>query len=381
MTHAAHHNRIYDFFDKNDAPSPCIVIDTEIVADNFKAFQRAMPETAIYYAIKANPAPEILRLLASLGSSFDAASITEVEMALAAGAAADTLSFSNTIKKEADIAKAHRLGVTLFAVDCIAEVEKVARAAPGASVFCRILTDNEGAEWPLSRKFGCDASMALEVLDRARQLGLQPNGISFHVGSQQTNIDAWDQAIAQSAALFKKCEERGIELKSVNLGGGFPTQYLSDIPDTENYSTAIYDSLKRHFGNRIPATMIEPGRGMVGNAGIIKSEVVLISQKSETDPTRWVYLDIGKFGGLAETMDEAIRYPFRHRDEDGETSACVIAGPTCDGMDILYEKNPYPLPLSLTIGDALFIENTGAYTTTYASNGFNGFDPLKQVVI
>ncbi|MEP4705190.1 MAG: ornithine decarboxylase, partial [Hyphomicrobiales bacterium] len=249
------------------------------------------------------------------------------------------------------------------------------------SVFCRILTDNEGAEWPLSRKFGCDASMALEVLDRARQLGLQPNGISFHVGSQQTNIDAWDQAIAQSAALFKKCEERGIELKSVNLGGGFPTQYLSDIPDTDNYSTAIYDSLKRHFGNRIPATMIEPGRGMVGNAGIIKSEVVLISQKSETDPTRWVYLDIGKFGGLAETMDEAIRYPFRHRDEDGETSACVIAGPTCDGMDILYEKNPYPLPLSLTIGDELFIENTGAYTTTYASNGFNGFDPLKQVVI
>ncbi|MEP3526036.1 MAG: type III PLP-dependent enzyme [Hyphomicrobiales bacterium] len=381
MTHAAIHNRIYDFFDKNDAPSPCIVIDTEIVADNFKAFQRAMPETSIYYAIKANPAPEILRLLASLGSSFDAASITEVEMALAAGAAADKLSFSNTIKKEADIAKAHRLGVTLFAVDCIAEVEKVARAAPGASVFCRILTDNEGAEWPLSRKFGCDASMALEVLDRARQLGLQPNGISFHVGSQQTNIDAWDQAIAQSAVLFKKCEECGIELKSVNLGGGFPTQYLSDIPDTENYSTAIYDSLKRHFGNRIPATMIEPGRGMVGNAGIIKSEVVLISQKSETDPTRWVYLDIGKFGGLAETMDEAIRYPFRHRDEDGETSACVIAGPTCDGMDILYEKNPYPLPLSLTIGDELFIENTGAYTTTYASNGFNGFAPLKQVVI
>ena len=381
MTHAAIHNRIYDFFDKNDTPSPCIVIDTQIVADNFKTFQNAMPETAIFYAIKANPAPEILSLLAKLGSCFDAASITEVEMALAAGAPAETISFSNTIKKEADIAKAHRLGVTLFAVDCIAEVEKVARAAPNASVFCRILTNNEGAEWPLSRKFGCDAAMALEVLDRARQLGLQPNGISFHVGSQQTNIDAWDQAIAQSAALFKSCEERGIELTCLNLGGGFPTHYLSDIPETDDYSTAIDESLRRHFGNRIPTTMIEPGRGMVGNAGIIKSEVVLISQKSDNDPTRWVYLDIGKFGGLTETMDEAIRYPFRHRDESGEASACVIAGPTCDGMDILYEKNPYPLPLSLTIGDELFIENTGAYTTTYASNGFNGFEPLKQVVI
>ena len=294
MTHAAIHNRIYDFFDKNDTPSPCIVIDTQIVADNFKTFQNAMPETAIFYAIKANPAPEILSLLAKLGSCFDAASITEVEMALTAGAPAETISFSNTIKKEADIAKAHRLGVTLFAVDCIAEVEKVARAAPNASVFCRILTNNEGAEWPLSRKFGCDAAMALEVLDRARQLGLQPNGISFHVGSQQTNIDAWDQAIAQSAALFKSCEERGIELTCLNLGGGFPTHYLSDIPETDDYSTAIDESLRRHFGNRVPTTMIEPGRGMVGNAGIIKSEVVLISQKSDNDPTRWVYLDIGK---------------------------------------------------------------------------------------
>jgi len=381
MTHAAIHNRIYDFFAKNDVPSPCIVIDTEIVAENFKSFQRAMPETAIFYAIKANPAPEILRILAELGSSFDAASVAEVKMALAAGATPEKISFGNTIKKESEIAESFRLGVRTFAVDCIAEVEKIARAAPGANVFCRILTDNYGAEWPLSRKFGCTAAMALEVLDHARKLGLVPNGISFHVGSQQTNLSAWDGAIAQSAALFAECEARGFELQSVNLGGGFPTQYLRDIPETQDYAGAIFESLRRHFGNRIPKTMIEPGRGMVGNAGIIKSEVVLISQKSEEDATRWVYLDIGKFGGLAETMDEAIRYPFRHKDEDGATAPCVIAGPTCDGMDILYEKTPYPLPVSLTIGDELFIENTGAYTTTYASNGFNGIDPLRQVVI
>jgi len=381
MTHAAIHNRIYDFFAKNDVPSPCIVIDTEIVAQNFRSFQRAMPETAIFYAIKANPAPEILRTLAELGSSFDAASVAEVKMALSAGAAPEKISFGNTIKKESEIAESFHLGVRTFAVDCIAEVEKIARAAPGANVFCRILTDNYGAEWPLSRKFGCTAAMALEVLDHARKLGLVPNGISFHVGSQQTNLSAWDGAIAQSAALFAECEARGFELKSVNLGGGFPTQYLRDIPETQDYAGAIFESLRRHFGNRIPQTMIEPGRGMVGNAGIIKSEVVLISQKSEEDATRWVYLDIGKFGGLAETMDEAIRYPFRHKDEDGDTTPCVIAGPPCDGMDILYEKTPYPLPVSLTIGDELFIENTGAYTTTYASNGFNGIDPLKQVVI
>ncbi len=375
------HARLYKYFSQNDLPTPCLVVDTEIVAENYNNFKRAMPETAIFYAIKANPAPEILRLLVRLGSSFDAASLTEVKMALEAGASPHKISCGNTIKKESDIKGAFELGIKTFAVDCFAEVEKIARSAPGSTVFCRILTDNKGADWPLSRKFGCDAKMALAVLNHARKLGLIPNGISFHVGSQQTNLTAWDHAIEQSANLFKECEACGIELKSVNLGGGFPTEYVKNIPTTKDYGTAIFKSLRHHFGNRVPETMIEPGRAMVGNAGIIKSEIVLISQKSESEPTRWVYLDIGKFGGLAETMDEAIRYPFKTPHDDDEKTPCIIAGPTCDSMDILYEKTPYPLPVSLTIGDELFIENTGAYTTTYASNGFNGFEPLQQRVI
>ena len=356
---------------------PCLVVDLDVVRENYDAFAKALPDSRVFYAVKANPAPELLTLLVSLGSCFDAASVAEIEMVLAAGAAADRISFGNTIKKERDIARAYALGVRLFAVDCKAEVEKIARAAPGANVFCRFLFDCAGAEWPLSRKFGCDPEMAVEVLDQGRQLGLHPCGVSFHVGSQQRRTQAWDGALKSAVAIFRACADRGINLSMVNLGGGFPTQYLREVPPVEAYGRAIFRALRKHFGNRIPETIIEPGRGLVGNAGVIEAEVVLVSKKSDRDEARWVYLDIGKFGGLAETMDESIRYPIRTPRDGDKVGPCVLAGPTCDSADVLYEKQPYELPISLEIGDTVLIEGTGAYTATYASVAFNGFAPLR----
>jgi ornithine decarboxylase len=319
----------------------------------------------------------VLTLLAKLGSCFDAASIPEIEMVLAAGGTPDRISYGNTIKKERDVARAYALGVRLYAVDCQAEVEKIARAGPGSKVFCRILSDCVGAEWPLSRKFGCEPAMAVDVLEHALRQGLEPYGVSFHVGSQQRNPHAWDRALASAAAVFRECGERGMTLAMVNLGGGFPTKYLKNVPTVKTYGTAIFRALRKHFGNRIPETIIEPGRGMVGNAGMIESEVVLISRKSNEDDVRWVYLDIGKFGGLAETMDESIRYPIRTPKDGDALAPCVLAGPTCDSADVLYEKQPYLLPVSLEIGDKLLIEGAGAYTATYASVAFNGFAPLQ----
>lgn len=373
--------RIIDFLNTRRPDGPCLVVDLDVVRDNFTTFRRALPDSAIYYAVKANPAPEILRLLAAMGSNFDAASVSEVELALEAGATPDRISFGNTIKKERDIARAFLLGVTMFAVDCVEEVEKVARAAPGSRVFCRVLTDGEGAEWPLSRKFGCVPAMASDVLRHANRLNLMAHGVSFHVGSQQTQLGAWDRALADARGVFDTLAGEGIVLKMVNLGGGFPTRYLNDVPAAEAYGQAIFEALSRHFGNRLPETIIEPGRGMVGNAGVIKAEVVLVSRKADNDNLRWVYLDIGKFGGLAETMDEAIRYPIRTSHDDGPFEPCVLAGPTCDSADVLYEKTPYPLPISLTIGDEVLIEGTGAYTSTYSSVAFNGFEPLRSYVI
>ena len=364
-----------------DDDGPILVVDRDIVRENYLTFAHALPDTRVFYAVKANPAPEILELLTGLGSCFDCASIGEIEMVLAAGATADRISFGNTIKKERDIARAYEKGIRLFAVDCEAEVEKIARVAPGSKVFCRILCDGAGADWPLSRKFGCVPEMAPRVLEHAHRLGLKAHGISFHVGSQQANPEMWDGALASAAAIFHEMAERGIALSMVNLGGGFPTKYLKEIPGVESYGSAIFGALRKHFGNRIPETIIEPGRGMVGNAGVIESEVVLVSKKSDEDEVRWVYLDIGKFHGLAETMDEAIRYPIRTPRDGSSMGPCVLAGPTCDSVDVMYEKLPYDLPFSLEIGDRVLIEGTGAYTTTYSSRDFNGMPGLTQIVI
>jgi ornithine decarboxylase len=373
--------RIREFLKQRTDVGPCLVVDLDVVRENYQNFAKALPDTKVYYAVKANPAPEILKLLAGLGCCFDVASIAETHAVLAAGATADRISYGNTIKKEREIAEAFQLGVTLFAIDCEAEVEKVARAAPESRVICRIHCDGSGAEWPLSRKFGCEPVYAADILELAHKKGLVPYGISFHVGSQQHNVEAWDRALASTAAIFRNCAERGISLAIVNLGGGFPARYVRKTPKLESYGKAIFKALRKHFGNNLPNTFVEPGRGLVGNAGIIEAEVVLIAKRSPEDEVRWVYLDIGKFHGLAETIGESIRYPIRTTHDRDETAPCIIAGPTCDSVDVLYEKTPYPLPVSLAIGDKVLIEAAGAYTATYSSVGFNGYPPLRQYVI
>ena len=201
------------------------------------------------------------------------------------------------------------------------------------------------------------------------------------MGSQQTDVSQWDIAVGKTAMLFTELAAAGIELRMVNLGGGLPTKYRTDVPTMERYADAIMHAMTRHFGNNIPAMIIEPGRGMVGNSGILEAEVVLISRKSYDEDVRWVYLDVGKFGGLAETMDEAIKYRIETPYEDDETGPVALAGPTCDSADILYEKCGYRMPLSLKVGDKVRILSTGAYTSSYSAVNFNGFAPLKTYFV
>jgi ornithine decarboxylase len=291
------------------------------------------------------------------------------------------MSFGNTIKKEKDIDFAYRAGLRLFAFDSEDELGKLARVAPGAGVFCRILVACEGAEWPLSRKFGCAPEMAIDLLRKARRLGLDPCGVSFHVGSQQTDLGQWDGAVGTAARMFSLLAEADIELRMINLGGGFPAQYRGEVPAVERYARAVMDAVTRHFGNKLPEIVIEPGRSLVGDAGIIQSEVVLIADKGCGEGRRWVYLDVGKFNGLAETMGESIKYRIVTPGRDGEVGPVILAGPTCDSADILYEKADYRLPLGLEVGDKVAILSAGAYTASYASVGFNGFSPIRTYCI
>ena len=364
-----------------ELPSPCLIVDVDIVAHNFEELARSLPEARVFYAVKANPADEIVARLARLGSAFDTASMGEIDLCLSHGVSPDRLSFGNTIKKERDIAEAYGKGVRMFAFDSAPELEKIARVAPGSKVYCRVLMECEGAEWPLSRKFGCEPAMAVDLLGRAGALGLDAYGISFHVGSQQTDLMQYDKALELSVSLFRELEARGVTLRMVNMGGGFPSRYRTDVPSIPAYGAAIRDALARHFGDSQPEVIVEPGRGIVGDAGVIQAEVVLVSEKGGDDARRWVYLDAGKFHGLAETMDEAIKYRLLTSKDGGDTSPVVLAGPTCDSADILYEKTDYRLPTALTAGDKVWILATGAYTTTYSAVGFNGFPPLASVCI
>ena len=185
------------------------------------------------------------------------------------------------------------------------------------------------------------------LLREARDAGLDPYGISFHVGSQQTDLGQWDGAVGAAARMFSALAEADINLRMVNIGGGFPAHYSGEVPEVERYAQAVMAAITRHFGNDLPEIIIEPGRSLVGDAGVIQSEVVLISEKGGGDDRRWVYLDVGKFNGLAETMDESIKYRIVTPGRGGSAGPVVLAGPTCDSADILYEKTEYRLPLAL----------------------------------
>ena len=373
--------KLDQFLDSQNLATPCLVVDLDEVANNYRRLKDAMPMAEIYYAVKANPAGPVLQTLHSLGSSFDAASIAEIDRCLAAGASPASISYGSTIKKQGDIATAYGLGVRIFGFDCENELAKLAIAAPGSKVYCRVLVENAGAAWPLAKKFGCSVEMAVDLMVAAKEKGLVPHGISFHVGSQQTDTVQWDAAIAKAAMIFTDLREKSIEPEVLNLGGGFPTRYRDDVPEYRQIANAIHDSMQRHFGNRQPALMLEPGRCIPGSAGVIRSVVILVSKRSYDTDVRWVYLDVGKFGGLAETMDEAIQYPIRTPHDGGPEGPVMIAGPTCDGADVLYEKAGYKLPLALKEGDHVDLMAAGAYTASYASIGFNGIPPLMEYYI
>lgn len=372
--------RILDFTRAQE--TPFLVVDTATVARQYDELTEGFPYAEVYYAVKANPSPTIIDLVRQKGGNFDIASVYELDRVLGLGVTPDCISYGNTIKKAKDVRYFHEKGVRLFATDSEADLRTIAREAPGARVYLRILTEGtQTADWPLSRKFGCQSDMAMDLLILARDLGLIPYGVSFHVGSQQRDIGAWDAAIAKVKVIFERLrDEDGIELEMINLGGGFPANYITRTNDLKTYAEEITRFLHEDFGESLPRIILEPGRSLVANAGVLVSEVVLIARKDHTALNRWVYTDAGVFSGLIETLGEAIKFPI-YTQRTGDEEEVVLAGPTCDSADIMYENYKYPLPLDLAIGDRLYWLTTGAYTASYSSVEFNGFPPLRDFYI
>jgi len=352
-------------------PTPRLVLDLDLVAEQYRAFVEALPGVEVFYAVKANPHEAVLGLLHELGSSFDVASVGEIELCEALGVPAERMSFGNTIKKSADIDRAFRSGVRMFAFDSMEELDKLATHAPGAVAFCRLTTDSVGSDWPLSKKFGTDPHTAIRLLTAAAERGMA-TGISFHVGSQQRDSGGWARALTKATWVIEELERRGIRLGLLNLGGGFPAYYVDPIPRIHSIGDVVREHLAPLAG-RVDRIIAEPGRYMVADAGVFVTSVITATEREIG--TRWLYVDAGVYGGLAETLGEAIRYRLTSSRDGDPTGTVVLAGPSCDSTDVLYEKSAYQLPVTLAEGDRLHLHAAGAYTTSYASTGFNGFAP------
>jgi ornithine decarboxylase len=360
------------------AVTPRLELDVARALQGYDALVTTLAGTAVHYAVKANPHPSLLRALVLAGSRFDVASQAETDACLTAGADPEDLIFSNPVKRRVDIESAARSGVRLFVVDSPEETRKVAEAAPEARVLCRLVTSGEGSDWPLSRKFGCSTGEAVAVLRLAASLGLDPAGVSFHVGSQQRDPLAWRAPIDASARIFEALRTEGLRPHLVDLGGGFPAAHEGGAPPLHSYAAAIHSFLGRAFGSDRPGTLIEPGRGVAGDAGTVVTRVIAVLRRGDV---RWVYLDCGVFSGLVETLGEAIRYRLLTPGLDGPAGPCVLAGPTCDSTDVMYERTPVQLPLALAEDDEVHLQAAGAYTSCYSTVGFNGFDPLPTVLV
>ncbi len=210
------------YISANDFDKPTLVVSRAKVSSAYDALKAGLGASHVHYAVKANPAPQIIRTLVLKGSGFDAASRQEIELCLSQGAHPANISFGNTIKRGTDIAFAHQAGIELFAADSEVELEKIAQNAPGAKVYIRLIVENSLADWPLSHKFGCAPSAMLGLLDHARDLGLVAYGLSFHVGSQTRRAEFWNPVLDDVSALWHAARDAGHDLQLLNLGGGFP---------------------------------------------------------------------------------------------------------------------------------------------------------------
>lgn len=345
--------------------TPYLTVDLDTLRRTYRGVAAAFMDLAdVYYSIKANNLPEVLRTIFQEGGRFDVASLEEIKMAMAVGAAAEDLMFSNPIKIQREVAEAYRLGVRWYAFDSEEEIRKLAGSAPGSKVYCRLVVPNDGSLWPLKSKFGVSPDEAIRLLEEAGKHGLEPAGVAFHVGSQCLNPTNWRRALELSAHVFKGCSGKGIGLRLINMGGGLPAMdRVSGPPRLEEITTVVRDELTRRFSRDVKV-VIEPGRHVAAPAGLLTTSVI---GKAKRDGKEWIYLDVGIWNGLEEVRED---YPYELTTEwpDAPRRNYVIAGPTCDSVDVLFWDKELP---EVQVGDKVFVHFAGAYTVSMQR--YNGF--------
>lgn len=362
------------YLDKEKIETPFLLIDSDKVREKTSLIGRHIRNARVFYAVKANPDIEILRFLDTLGMGFEIASEGELEMLSSIGVAPSRIISSNPVKSLKFLKMAAACGVNRFSFDSAEEVKKLADMIPGCNVYVRLSVPNEGSEWPLSKKFGVELDEALALLLYARDMGLNPSGITFHVGSQCTNIYNWNIALDKAKNLWDLASNKGLKLHLLNLGGGYPIRYTKNVISIE----AIEKNVDQLIRERFPEDTeihIEPGRAVVGDAGVLVTTVIGKAPRGDED---WLYIDVGVFNGLMESVG-GIRYSYiaETRTEAGNRKEWTVAGPSCDSFDVIDKNVSLPDP---PVGTLILILSSGAYTISYASE-FNGFSIPKTILL
>ena len=360
-----------DFIREADLEPPYLLMDKAKVRQKVHAIGKNIRNSEVYYAVKANPDIETLKLINSLGIGFEIASEGEMSVLESIGVTSDRMITSNPIKTFRFLRMAAESGVDYFSYDSEAEVYKMREYTPGANVYVRLTVPNEGSEWPLSKKFGVEVEEAGELLVLAKKKGLNPVGITFHVGSQCTNMYNWNSALDKAKDLWDRAEKAGIKLSLLNIGGGYPIRYTKDVVSIsaieKNINKAIYQKFPKK--TRI---LIEPGRSVVGDAGIFVTKVI---GKTSRGDEEWLSIDVGVFNGLMESIG-GIKYSYIV-EGSRDIKKWTLAGPSCDSFDVIEKNILLPEP---AIGNYILILSSGAYTISYASE-FNGFSIPKTILI
>ncbi len=355
--------------------TPFMLLKKCVLEKQYTRFRKCLPEVTPYYAIKANPHPGVIKEFVRHGASFDVASAAEMKTVLRLGASPGKVIFANTIKSDEDIAAARRRRVRLMTFDNEPELFKLAKNYPRAHVLARIKVANEGSVVELSLKFGADPEHAFFLLRKAKALGLVPMGVSFHVGSQSTNVENYLQALEISAGIFNEAKKKGLALKIVDIGGGFPIQHFDNEigVNFERMASQIRREMKALFDRNI-RFIAEPGRFLVGPAGILVTQVI---GRAFRNNKNYYYINDGIYGDFSGMVFDHCRYEFKTL-RRGRRFLSTLAGPTCDSFDTLALNEEVP---ELYVGDVVYVKNIGAYSCASATAGFNGFPPAKVILV
>ncbi|MCB1936042.1 MAG: type III PLP-dependent enzyme [Nitrosomonas sp.] len=347
---------------------PFLIIDSHIIRQKTRRFMAALPRVRPHYAVKANPDRRVLKTLMEEGAGFEIASIAELDLLLELGVPVKEIFYSNPMKSRAYLEYAATKGVEWYVLDSVEELRKIVSVKSDAKMYLRIDTPNIGSDWPLAGKFGTHLADINAIIEEAAKIKADLAGVTFHVGSQCRNPQNWRVGIERALRVFADMREMGLNPRLLNIGGGYPVRHLKPIPAIEIIADVINEAIAE-LSDEIQI-IAEPGRYLVSDSAYFVCQVVGTAIRNGN---RWMYWDAGMFGGMIE-VTEGLTYEIL-TDRTGNCVPWSIAGPTCDSVDIL--MHDVMLPADIQEGDLIYIPNTGAYTTAYASN-FNGF-PLPDV--